>query len=761
MIVLTAAHGTRKGPCMHTRLVTLALICTTIKAGVCMAQQHPNVFINAAEIAAVRARVGANQQPWKRAYDEMIADANAALNQAPKGVTSQGSTSHDYYTQQPYDWSNNMPSPCGATHCDGLINPLADRADYEAAEDVCRAIRDLGMAYACTDDTRYADKAIVLVNAWCLDAATYMTPHYTNGQSEIELSVTIPGMFYGADLMYGYAGWAAAQKAAFLQWAADFTQSATSWSRTNNFENWRLVVLAAGAALTDNQQLLDRACARWREIIPSQVAADGHLTQETSRTKSLDYSTYALNAMLQTAEIARHRGVDLYHYTTSGRGLELVLDYHAPFIVNTSAWPYEQIAAYTGANTAVFECACSMWGKQSYLDVINRWGRPMYENRIMGYTTLTHAGGFVVAPDEDPPEIESVSAAVDSTKVRVVFSEMVEQSSATNTSHYAVSPGVAVSNAQLSPDGKVVTLTVSPLQEAVNYTLTVSNVSDRASPANTLTSQQVGFEFLGGLFDDFEEGGRLEWTPKTPSRWQIDTDSGDHSYRINTTDFLNDGDMLGEYSLLAGHVFGDFTMAVSVRSDELSSNSAADAAVVFGYQNATNYYYVMLNVAAQWTQVFQVVNGVRTALATSSVPGLALDRYTTVVLTLESQALRVEVGGSTVMTASLQTAGHGAVGLGSYNDAALFDDFSIASASGSAVNALPRGVLPLAACGRASAPRSFDLGGRLIRATCGNSGRCRKACRIVADSRGKRTVDTSRVPPSSATHTNAAARGLP
>ncbi|MFN8062866.1 MAG: Ig-like domain-containing protein [Vicinamibacterales bacterium] len=98
------------------------------------------------------------------------------------------------------------------------------------------------------------------------------------------------------------------------------------------------------------------------------------------------------------------------------------------------------------------------------------------------------------AADVTPPTI-STASAVAATQVRVVFSEPVEQASATSVANYTVSGGVTVSAASLGADTRTVTLTVSTLVTGV-YTLTVSNVRDRATPPNTITAgAQATFSF--------------------------------------------------------------------------------------------------------------------------------------------------------------------------------------------------------------------------------------------------------------------------
>ncbi len=175
--------------------------------------------------------------------------------------------------------------------------------------------------------------------------------------------------------------------------------SARSWSRPNNFENWRLVFISTASLITENKSAMDYAFNHYKAIIPDQISSKGEMREELHRTKSLSYSLFALNPMLQTAEIARHQGVNLYDYqTTSGKGLKLALDYYAPYALAPAKWPRQQIAPVKkNDNMAMWELAYSYWQKPAYLKVINHWKRPLEEIRIMGWTSLTHANMFQLA----------------------------------------------------------------------------------------------------------------------------------------------------------------------------------------------------------------------------------------------------------------------------------------------------------------------------------------------------------------------------
>jgi len=120
----------------------------------------------------------------------------------------------------------------------------------------------------------------------------------------------------------------------------------------------------------------------------------------------------------------------------------------------------------------------------------------------------------VTDPDPNAPPRLVSATAVSATEVRVVFSEAVEQSSATATANYSISGGVTIQGAALDAIGTVVTLTTSALAEDVTYTLTVNNVRDRSSPPRTIAPNSQTQFVRPGL-----STGLLGW-------WKFDETSG-------------------------------------------------------------------------------------------------------------------------------------------------------------------------------------------------------------------------------------------
>jgi len=116
----------------------------------------------------------------------------------------------------------------------------------------------------------------------------------------------------------------------------------------------------------------------------------------------------------------------------------------------------------------------------------------LYENRGLDAT---------VGPDITPPSIESVEALIIPTRVRVVFSEALDPSTAENASNYAISGGVIILQATLDGGGETLTLTTSALSVGVNYTLTVNNVEDDSGNVISLDTQRT-FQFDEGQLLD-------------------------------------------------------------------------------------------------------------------------------------------------------------------------------------------------------------------------------------------------------------------
>ena len=358
---------------------SLLAACSVPEAPQLFSAPHPNLYLNEREISDLRMRLAAREAPWRVAYEALIVRADAALTLRPGSVTHNGG-GRVWRTQQPY-------------LSDGVFNPNADRQDYILGDRIADAILNLALAYRLTDETSYADKAVELLEVWFIHTATSLRAG-TGAGNEIEIWITMPSAFYGIDLLWHYPGFPAADKAALQRWAQVSADRIRGLQRDNNWENWRLVYLMTLAHTAGDRRTMEYAIARWQSLLEFQIGDGNLLNKELDRTRSLDYSVFALDAMAQGAEIARHYGVDLYAYRNSrAQGLGDVFDAYVPYVLNPESWPYEQISAFDGIGNgmAVYELAYSRYGgKTSYRSVVDAYRRPLIEPRTMGPVTLTH-----------------------------------------------------------------------------------------------------------------------------------------------------------------------------------------------------------------------------------------------------------------------------------------------------------------------------------------------------------------------------------
>ncbi len=125
--------------------------------------------------------------------------------------------------------------------------------------------------------------------------------------------------------------------------------------------------------------------------------------------------------------------------------------------------------------------------------------------------------------------------------------------------------------------------------------------------------------------------------------------------------------------------FGDFDFTAQVRTTEnFNNNGGADLCFVYGYQDERHYYYVMFNRGLNETRVYKVRDLERILVGNLGTFTIPDNNYHTVRLLRRSGDLQVYwdntlLGG----TANDHEYGAGGLGVGSFNDAGIFDDICV------------------------------------------------------------------------------------
>ena len=281
---------------------------------------------------------------------------------------------------------------------DGYGNPINDQLDGTKLNSVARASSNLALSSFLLDESSHAVHAAELLRVFFLDASTRMNPNGNYSQAIpgrcdgrgigiIDFTHTLPAVMDAAAILEATTADTAAALSqvpghlppvwtqqdadslrrwagAFLEWLRSSPHGLDEARAQNNHGSWYDVLSVSLAAHLGNQSLVDQVCAAApAKRIAVQVAGDGSLPMEDSRTKSENYHAYDMTALLTLADVCSRFSrdkVDLFSFSTSddGRGLARAMQWLAPFATRQLPWPFHQIEPFDGtAWTEVYHLA--------------------------------------------------------------------------------------------------------------------------------------------------------------------------------------------------------------------------------------------------------------------------------------------------------------------------------------------------------------------------------------------------------------------
>jgi hypothetical protein len=311
---------------------------------------------------------------WKREdseeYRTLIESAEQALNEdllsvMQKDRVAASGDKHDYLSLAPYWWPDpDQPDGLPYIRRDGRVNPTTrgNNTDYSAKRELFDRVNTLGMAAFYTDDPRYAQRAVALLEAWFVDPETRMNPHLKYAQG-------VPGRSDGRG--FGIIEWCSLEKLitpiqllrtsdsipeptdqairdwfeTYLSWLQTSPSGVFESSRLNNHGTW-YDVQVAGILLflgkrSEARDLLEDVKTK---RIATQIEPDGRQPHELARTKSLSYSKMNLHAFKRLAELGEKVEVDLWNYVTDdGRSIAKAQAFLDPFLEGKKKWEYQQL----------------------------------------------------------------------------------------------------------------------------------------------------------------------------------------------------------------------------------------------------------------------------------------------------------------------------------------------------------------------------------------------------------------------------------
>ncbi|NML51710.1 hypothetical protein HHL19_22385 [Streptomyces sp. R302] len=288
---------------------------------------HPGVTVSQGQLDFARSKVLAGAQPWKSAYDQMMASKYADLNRTPK--------------------------PRAVVECGSYSNPNYGCTDER--EDAIAAYTN-ALAWYISRDARYARKSIQLMDAW----SAVITDH-TNSNAPLQTGWAGSSWPKAAEIIkYTYTGgWPNSGRFATMLRDVHLPE-VINGSHSNG--NWELSMMEAAVGMSvflEDRASYDKAMAKFRTRTAAYVylASDGALpktvpsqnldtrdkivkywqgqstfttglTQETCR--DFTHTGYGISAIAHVAETSRIQGQDLYG-TDVGERLRQALGFHSKY----------------------------------------------------------------------------------------------------------------------------------------------------------------------------------------------------------------------------------------------------------------------------------------------------------------------------------------------------------------------------------------------------------------------------------------------
>lgn len=294
---------------------------------------HPGVTVTKGQLDFTRSKVNAGAQPWKGAFDRMMASKYADLNRTPK--------------------------PRAVVECGSYSNPNYGCTDER--EDATAAYTQ-ALAWYITRDERHAKKAIELMDAW-----SAVIRDHTNSNAPLQTGWAGSSWPKAAEIVkYTYTGnWANSGRFATMLRNV-YLPEIINGSNSNG--NWELSMMEAAVGISvflEDKASYDKAMAKFRTRTAAYVylSSDGELpktvpsqnldtrdkivkywqgqttfvtglTQETCR--DLTHAGYGISAISHVAETSRIQGQDLYG-TDVGERLRQALGFQAKYELGTAA----------------------------------------------------------------------------------------------------------------------------------------------------------------------------------------------------------------------------------------------------------------------------------------------------------------------------------------------------------------------------------------------------------------------------------------
>lgn len=298
------------------------------------------------------------------AYQTLISKAEKTLSMdrlsvVDKSLTPPSQDKHDYMSLGPYFWPNPKTKD-GYPYIrrDGKVNPnaLID-SDSPRLVRLANALETLALAYYYTNNTKYAQRAVEMIQIWFINDTTKMNPHLKYAQG---IPGTVPGRALGIldgrhfvrildsiTLIENSNLLSSKDLEIIKQWVKDYQNWLLNGEyayeeshRPNNHGTFYDYQVVGYALYLEQPKKAKELLTNAQYIrLGSHIGSKGQNFHELERTRPLHYSLFDLEAMIGLALYSDHYDdVNFWTFTINQTSLKKAIDYVVKYKNNRDMW---------------------------------------------------------------------------------------------------------------------------------------------------------------------------------------------------------------------------------------------------------------------------------------------------------------------------------------------------------------------------------------------------------------------------------------
>lgn len=298
------------------------------------------------------------------AYQTLISKAEKALSMGrlsvvDKTLTPPSQNKHDYMSFGPYFWPNPKTKD-GYPYIrrDGKVNPnaLID-SDSPRLVRLANALETLALAYYYTNNTKYAQRAVEMIQIWFINDSTKMNPHLKYAQG---IPGTVPGRALGIldgrhfvrildsiTLIENSNLLSSKDLEKIKQWVKEYQNWLLTGEyayeeshRPNNHGTFYDYQVVGYALYLEQPKKAEELLTNAQYVrLGSHIGSKGQNFHELERTRPLHYSLFDLEALMGLALYSDHcDDVNFWTFTINETSLKKAIDYVVKYKNNRDIW---------------------------------------------------------------------------------------------------------------------------------------------------------------------------------------------------------------------------------------------------------------------------------------------------------------------------------------------------------------------------------------------------------------------------------------